>query len=145
MRNENAAFRSSFIIPRSALSSMLLKTAAFVVVAYLLLVAAVWLFQDRLIYYPQMGREVAATPAARGVPYDDFTIATEDGEKLNVWWVPAPTPRGAVLLLHGNAGNISQRVDYALMFRDLGYSTLLVDYRGYGKSSGKPTEEGTYR
>lgn len=113
--------------------------------AYLLLVGVVWLVQDRLIYYPEMGRELATTPAARGVPYDDFTITTDDGEKLSVWWVPVASPKGAVLLLHGNAGNISHRIDYALMFRDLGYSTLLVDYRGYGKSSGKPSEEGTYR
>ncbi|HEX2830551.1 MAG TPA: alpha/beta hydrolase [Burkholderiales bacterium] len=113
--------------------------------AYLLIVGFVWLVQDRLIYYPEMGREIATTPAARGVAYDDFTITTEDGERLSVWWVPATSPRGAVLLLHGNAGNISQRTDYALMFRELGYSTLLVDYRGYGRSTGKPSEEGTYR
>jgi fermentation-respiration switch protein FrsA (DUF1100 family) len=125
--------------------SFALKTIAVVLCAYVVLVAVVWLIQDRLIYLPQMGREIATTPAARGVPYDDFTISTDDGEKLNVWWVPAASPRGAVLLFHGNAGNISHRVDYALMFRSLGYSTLLVDYRGYGRSSGKPSEEGTYR
>jgi fermentation-respiration switch protein FrsA (DUF1100 family) len=109
------------------------------------LVGVVWLMQDKLIYLPQMGREIAATPAARGVAYDDFTISTDDGEKLSVWWVPAPSPRGAMLVFHGNAGNISHRIDYALMFRSLGYSTLLVDYRGYGRSTGKPSEEGTYR
>jgi fermentation-respiration switch protein FrsA (DUF1100 family) len=122
-----------------------LKALVGVALAYAALVAFVWYIQDRLIYYPQMGREIASTPAARGVPYDDFTITTEDGEKLNVWWVPALSPRGAVLLFHGNAGNISHRLEYALMFRGLGYSTLLVDYRGYGKSSGKPSEEGTYK
>ena len=122
-----------------------LKFMAFVAVGYIAIVGFVWLVQDSLIYYPQMGREIASTPAAHGVPYDDFTIATEDGEKLNVWWVPAPEARGAVLLFHGNAGNISHRIDYALMFRRLGYSTLLVDYRGYGRSTGKPSEEGTYK
>jgi fermentation-respiration switch protein FrsA (DUF1100 family) len=48
------------------------------------------------------------------------------------------------LLLHGNAGNISHRLGYAGIFRRLGYSTLLVDYRGYGESTGSPSEEGTY-
>jgi fermentation-respiration switch protein FrsA (DUF1100 family) len=124
---------------------LFLKALAGVLVVYLALVALVWFFQDHLIYLPHMGREVAGTPAALGVPYDDFTISTDDGEKLSVWWVPAANPRGAVLLLHGNAGNISHRIDYALMFRTLGYATLLVDYRGYGKSSGKPSEEGTYK
>jgi fermentation-respiration switch protein FrsA (DUF1100 family) len=121
------------------------KAVIWVACAYAALVAFVWYIQDRLIYYPQMGREIASTPAARGVPYDDFTITAEDGEKLNAWWVPAANPRGAVLLFHGNAGNISHRIEYALMFRGLGYSTLLVDYRGYGKSTGKPSEEGTYK
>ena len=123
----------------------MLKAFLTLLLAYGAIVVLIWFFQDRLVYLPQMGREVVATPAAFGVPYDDFTISTEDGEKLNVWWVPAASPRGAVLILHGNAGNISQRIDYALMFRKLGYATLLVDYRGYGKSSGAPSEEGTYR
>jgi fermentation-respiration switch protein FrsA (DUF1100 family) len=78
------------------------------------------------------------------VPYDDVAIATRDGEKLHAWWIPADRARGTVLLLHGNAGNISHRIDYAVMFRRLGYSTLLVDYRGYGRSTGTPTEQGTY-
>ena len=125
--------------------SFALKTILWILAGYAALVAFVWLVQDRLIYYPQMGREIASTPSSRGVPYDDFTIETSDGEKLNVWWVPAASPRGAVLLFHGNAGNISHRIEYALMFRRLGYSTLLVDYRGYGRSSGQPSEEGTYK
>ena len=125
--------------------SLLLKTLAGFVLLYGALVALVYVFQERLLYYPNMGREIAATPAASGMPYDDFTISTEDGEKLSAWWVPVASPKGAVLLLHGNAGNISHRLDYALMFRRLGYATLLVDYRGYGRSSGTPTEEGTYR
>jgi uncharacterized protein len=112
---------------------------------YVAVTALIWLFQERLIYYPQTGREIVATPAQYGLPYDDFTITTADGERLNVWWVAAENPRGAVLLLNGNAGNISHRIEYARMFRTLGYATLLVDYRGYGKSSGTPSEAGTYR
>ena len=114
------------------------------VLAYVALVAVVWLLQDRFLFFPQTGRDIVSTPAARGVPYDEVVIATSDGQKLSAWWVPADKARGTVLLFHGNAGNISHRIDYALMFRRLGYSTLLVDYRGYGRSTGTPTEEGTY-
>lgn len=124
---------------------LLVKMVAGALAVYAAVVGLMWFYQERLIYYPGMGREIATTPAAYGLPYDDFTIATEDGEKLNVWWLPVASPRGAVLLFHGNAGNISHRIDYARMFRTLGYSTLLVDYRGYGKSSGTPSEAGTYR
>jgi fermentation-respiration switch protein FrsA (DUF1100 family) len=125
--------------------ALALKIMLGVLCTYAAIVALLYVFQDRLIYYPQMGRHVVTTPAGSGIAYDDFTIRTEDGETLNLWWVPAPDPRGVVLLLPGNAGNMSHRVEYALMFRRLGYSTLLLDYRGYGKSTGTPSEEGTYR
>jgi fermentation-respiration switch protein FrsA (DUF1100 family) len=101
--------------------------------------------QEKLVYFPDMGREMVATPAARGLAYEEEAIATSDGETLVAWWVPAREAKGTVLLLHGNAGNISHRIEYLAMFAGLGYSTLLVDYRGYGRSTGTPSEEGTYR
>ena len=120
------------------------RSIVIALLAYAMLVALAWLLQERLIFYPETGRAIVTTPAARGVPYDNVMLATSDRKQLHAWWVPAETPRGAVLLFHGNAGNISHRIEYALMFRRLGYSTLLVDYRGYGKSTGRPTEAGTY-
>lgn len=113
--------------------------------AYGAVVVLVYLFQSRLVYFPQIGREVAVTPRAYGLPYEAVRLATVDGERLAGWWVPAERARGAVLIFHGNAGNISHRLDYLSMFHRLGYSTLIVDYRGYGESSGSPSEEGTYR
>jgi fermentation-respiration switch protein FrsA (DUF1100 family) len=113
--------------------------------AYAALVGYVYATQQNLIYFPQYARELVGTPADRGLRYEDVSIRTDDGETLSAWWIPAERPRGAALVLHGNAGNISHRVDYARMFHGFGYSTLLIDYRGYGKSTGKPTEEGTYR
>lgn len=101
--------------------------------------------QSRLVYYPDLGREVIATPAARGLAYEEVRIPTEDRETLAAWWVPAREARGTVLFFHGNAGNISHRIDYLVMFHRLGYSTLIVDYRGYGASTGQPSEDGTYR
>ena len=109
------------------------------------LLGFVYFTQGSLVYFPNMAREHIATPAIQGLPYEDVSIRTEDGETLHAWWVPADDPRGATLVFHGNAGNISHRIDYARMFRALGYDTLLVEYRGYGKSTGAPSEEGTYR
>lgn len=100
--------------------------------------------QASLVYYPHIGREIIATPAERGLAYEPVALRTDDGVALSAWWVPAPAQRGVVLFLHGNAGNISHRIDYLAMFRALGYSTLIVDYRGYGTSGGEPSEEGTY-
>ena len=124
---------------------MVWKVALIVILSYAALVGCVYLAQGSLLYFPNIAREHAATPAMYGLPYEDVPVATEDGETLHAWWVPAENARGAVLLFHGNAGNISHRIEYARMFRTLGYGTLLVDYRGYGKSTGSPSEEGTYR
>jgi fermentation-respiration switch protein FrsA (DUF1100 family) len=129
-------------VPPSA--SPVIRIVTVAALSYAFLVALLWLLQSRFIYYPGTGREIVTTPSAHGAPFEDLTLETSDGERLNAWWISAESPRGAVLLLHGNAGNISHRIGYALMFRRLGYSTLLLDYRGYGKSTGSPTEQGTY-
>jgi fermentation-respiration switch protein FrsA (DUF1100 family) len=129
------------------LVNLLLKTVLVVAALYGGLLVLVYLFQPKLVYFPQEGAP-EVTPQALGLPFEHVTIGTEDGERLAAWWVPAPAgvkARGAVLLFHGNAGNIAQRIDYAHMFYDMGYATLLLDYRGYGASSGTPSEQGTYR
>jgi uncharacterized protein len=105
----------------------------------------VYIFQSRLVFYPETEREITATPSQIGLPYEDIHLQTSDGVSLHGWYIPAPQPRGTVLFLHGNAGNISHRLDSVQMFHRLGYSTLIFDYRGYGNSSGVPTEQGTYR
>jgi hypothetical protein len=125
--------------------SMLFDVAIALVFGYAVVVGAVYLTQERLVFYPQIGREDATTPQAYGLAYESLELATEDGERLHAWWVPAAEPRGAVLLFHGNAGNMAARLDYLKMFHRLRYSTLIIDYRGYGRSSGTPSEEGTYR
>ncbi len=91
------------------------------------------------------GRELIATPAQVGLSYHDVTLTTEDGETLHGWWLPNDRPRATLLFFHGNAGNISHRLDSLELFHELGLAVLIIDYRGYGRSSGKPTEAGLYR
>lgn len=124
---------------------MWLNVLISVAIAYAAVVALVFVFQARLVYYPGIGREVTVSPLAYGLAFEPVEIRTSDGETLHGWWVPADKARGTVLLLHGNAGNISHRLDYLLMFNRFGHSTFIVDYRGYGRSSGTPSEQGTYR
>jgi fermentation-respiration switch protein FrsA (DUF1100 family) len=114
-------------------------------IAYGAVLVLVYLFQSHLVYFPGTGREAVATPQSYGLRYESVPIRTADGETLDAWWVPAEGARGVVLFFHGNAGNISHRLDYLQMFHRLRYSTLVVDYRGYGKSTGSPSEAGTYR
>ncbi len=71
-----------------------------------------------------------------------FTAA--DGVRLSAWYVPRENPRGLILFFHGNGGNVSEYADSLALFRDLGYASLIVDYHGYGRSEGLPSEKATY-
>ena len=116
-----------------------------VAITYAAVLMLVFLFQSRLVFYPGVGREGVVTPESYGLWHETVALRTADGEILHAWWVPADGERGMILFFHGNAGNISHRLDYLVMFHRLRYSTLILDYRGYGKSTGTPSEEGTYR
>lgn len=127
---------------------MLWNVVISLAIGYAVILALVYAFQLRLVYYPGTGREIEATPQAYGLNFESVAIHTEDGETLHGWWLPgsshSPDQR-TVLFFHGNAGNISHRIDYLLMFERMGCGTLIIDYRGYGRSTGSPSEEGTYR
>ena len=113
--------------------------------AYIGFALVLYFFQSHLVFYPETGREIIAAPSQVGLPHEDIRLTTDDGLSLHGWFIPAAEARGTVLFLHGNAGNISHRIDTLQMFHRLGYSTLIFDYRGYGNSSGTPSEQGTYR
>lgn len=121
------------------------------IAAYIGFALMLYFFQSHLVFYPEVGREVIATPGQVGLPYKDIRLIAADGPSLHGWFIPAaqrenaPQPRGTVLFLHGNAGNISHRIDSLQMFHRMGYSTLIFDYRGYGNNDGSPSEQGTYR
>lgn len=101
--------------------------------------------EKRLIYYP--AAEVDVTPKALGLPFEEVAIDIEPGVRIHGWFIKADRDPSVatVLFSHGNAGNIADRLDRVLRWRDLGADFLLYDYRGYGKSTGSPDEEGTYR
>ena len=70
----------------------------------------------------------------------DVWLTAHDGIRLNAWWFPKPGSRFATLFLHGNAGNVTHRIDHAQAINAAGAAVLVVDYRGYGKSKGRPSE-----
>jgi uncharacterized protein len=98
------------------------------------------LLLNSLLYHPT--RAIEQTPAS----FDDLSFATEDCERLHGWWIPGrPPSAGHLLFFHGNAGNIGDRVLHAGLLAAAGFDVLLFDYRGYGRSSGRPGETATYR
>lgn len=109
-------------------------------IAFLLL--ALKYFERRQIFYPT--RIVGMTPESMGLDFDDVYFKTDDGLSLNGWFVKADTNKGVVLFCHGNAGNISHRLESIFLFREMGFDVFIFDYRGYGRSRGWTTEKGVY-
>lgn len=94
------------------------------------------------MFYPE--RRILATPAQAGLEFEDLAIESGDGEWLHGWWVPARggRARAHVLVCHGNAGNVGDRVLHAALLTRAGFDVLLFDYRGYGGNPGSPSEQG---
>ena len=112
---------------------------------YVLLSVVLYLLQNRMVFLANMpGRALTATPGDAGFTYQDVSITTSDSVRLHGWFVAAKQAKATVLFLHGNAGNISHRLDSIAIFRELGLDVFIIDYRGYGQSEGKPSEQGTY-
>jgi fermentation-respiration switch protein FrsA (DUF1100 family) len=119
------------------------RRAAFVAVAA---AALLWIgmhFEESLLYFPT--RALAASPGDYGLEAEDIRPEAEDGVRLFGWWIRGEGRR-AVLFFHGNAGNAADRLDRAKILHDrFGLDVFLVDYRGYGSSSGSPSEAGLAR
>ncbi len=112
---------------------------------YVLLSVVLYLMQNRMVFLANMpGRALTATPEDYGFAYQDVSITTSKGVRLHGWYVPTEQARATVLFLHGNAGNISHRLDSIAIFRELGLDVFIIDYGGYGQSESKPSEQGTY-
>jgi fermentation-respiration switch protein FrsA (DUF1100 family) len=112
------------------------------VTVYLAFLFYLYLSQSHMLYFPV--RQVSRSPAAVGLDYEEVALVTADGLTLSAWFVPAEQRRGVLLFCHGNAGNISHRLDSIRIFHQIGLDVLIFDYRGYGQSDGNPSEQGTY-
>ncbi|UCG57603.1 MAG: alpha/beta hydrolase [Phycisphaerales bacterium] len=122
--------------------SILIYICLVLVTVYCAWGVVLFLMQPRFLYSPT--REITCTPRDCGLDFEDVAFETDDGLQLSGWYIPAGGSETTVLFCHGNAGNIMHRLDSIRMFYALGLNCLIFDYRGYGKSEGKPGEKGTY-
>ncbi|MGE5279086.1 MAG: alpha/beta hydrolase [Acidobacteriota bacterium] len=121
---------------------MILSAAGLLLALLAAAVALLLAFEDRFLYFPR--RVLDARPADYGLAAEELSLETGDGVRLYGWWIRG---RGETALLYfpGNAGNVSHRLDRARgLVEGLGLDVVLVDYRGYGRSGGKPSEKGLY-
>ena len=122
----------------------MLGSFVLVILAFCLVVMAMlFVFQEKMVFIP--GKHIAGTPETIGLHYEDVYLVTEDEIRVHGWYVPHPDAKTTLLFFHGNAGNISHRLDSIAIFHELGLSVFIIDYRGYGSSGGRPSERGTYR
>ena len=99
--------------------------------------------ENKSVFYPE--RSVRSTPKDLGLAFEDVFIRTDDRVRINGWLIKNPSAESTVLFFHGNAGNIGDRLGKIDLFYRLGLNILIIDYRGYGKSQGYPTERGIYQ
>jgi uncharacterized protein len=100
-------------------------------------------FEANLAFFPTRGED--ATPGAYGVPYTPLNVTTTDGEKLHGWHLTREDARARVIYFHGNGGNLSLWSEILVALSRRGFDVVAFDYRGYGLSSGRPSEQGLYR
>ena len=135
-------------VKKSIVWKLLIGVTIVISAVYTSASAYLWVRQAHFIFRPE--RVIANTPDEYQLPFEDIYIAVRDGnsksERIHAWWIPAAYPSDRVLLyLHGSALNVGANITHARRFHNLGFSVLLVSYRGYGKSGGRfPTEKQVY-
>lgn len=114
-----------------------------VIAGYLLICLLLYLFQSGMMYHPV--KEIYQTPAALGLEFEEVAFNSQNGSEITGWYVPAKEAKATVLFSHGNAGNISGRLETLRILNSLNLNVLIYDYQGYGNSEGKSSEETTYQ
>jgi len=112
---------------------------------YALIAALLFVFQQGLVFFPTRG-DYPATPDFIDLSWHDVSLTADDGTDIAAWFVDGPDDDGPIVLFfHGNAGDMSHRLATVGALHELGAATLMIDYRGYGRSDGSPDEHGLYR
>jgi alpha-beta hydrolase superfamily lysophospholipase len=121
--------------------SSLVSVVVGAIAVYLLVGLILWRWQPHLVFYPL--RRLAATPRDFDVVFEEARIPSADpAAALFGWWMPALDAEWTILYLHGNGDNIGAYASHAVCLREMGYSVLIFDYRGYGQSGGPfPSEQ----
>jgi fermentation-respiration switch protein FrsA (DUF1100 family) len=121
---------------------MVVRLLIIIILFNLGMVGYVSYIENSKMFFPD--RDIGFTPEMVSLEFEDVYIEAEDKVKINGWFIPAPDNRYTVLFCHGNGGNIAGRLDKIMLLRNIGASVFIIDYRGYGRSQGRPCERGVY-
>jgi uncharacterized protein len=131
--------------PRKLFQHRLLSLVLSILFAYVLVLVFVRMFESHLIFFPDYPGRLEGDWHPRGLDVEDVWLTTSDGVKLHAWWIAADKAKFTFLAFHGNASNIANRAPTYEFLRDSHVNVLALEYRGYGRSEGKPSEGGIYR
>ncbi|MBN1870191.1 MAG: alpha/beta hydrolase [Candidatus Omnitrophica bacterium] len=120
-----------------------MKIILHLIVIIVVFVVYIRYLERKSVFFPS--RPLLATPGELGLPFEDVFIQTKDHIKIHGWLIKAPAASSTLIFLHGNAGNIGDRLGKIGLFHRMGLNILIIDYRGYGNSEGYPTERGVYK
>ncbi len=116
-----------------------------VVFIYAVIVVLALILEKRMIFFPDVPGRLTGDWQPAGLSAEDVWLEAEDGVRLHAWWIPASDAGFTFLAFHGNAANIANRAPTYQFLRSVPVSVLAVEYRGYGRSEGAPSEAGLYR
>jgi fermentation-respiration switch protein FrsA (DUF1100 family) len=131
-----------FFVMSMIMISILIQISAVILITYIAFGAVLYVMQPKFLYSPV--REVSSTPAELGLNFENVVFKSADGLELYGWYISTENSKLTILFCHGNGGNIGHRLDSINIFNNLGLNCFIFDYRGYGNSTGKPSEKGTY-
>jgi uncharacterized protein len=127
-----------------SLGRRLVSFSLTLLIGYLIALLALRAFESRLLFFPNYPGRLEGDWHPRTLPVEDVWLKTTDGTKLHAWWIPNKDAKFTFLAFHGNASNIANRASVYEFLRDTPANVFALEYRGYGKSEGKPSESGIY-
>jgi uncharacterized protein len=131
--------------PRTELRRRMLNVLLSILVGYLLVLLLVRIFEARLVFFPNFPDRLDGDWHPRSLPVEDVWLTASDGVKLHAWWIANRSAKFTFLAFHGNASNIANRTPVYEFLHDTPANVLALEYRGYGRSEGSPSETGIYR
>ena len=121
-----------------------LRFLTLVLAGYVMALGLIRAFESRLVFFPNYPDRLSGDWNAKFLPKQDTWIKSADGIKLHAWWIPKENASHTFLAFHGNAGSTADRAEIYKFFGDVPANVFAVEYRGYGKSDGVPSESGLY-
>lgn len=120
----------------------MIRVLYWILLVFGLIVAYTKYIENTSVFFPVKAIELY--PSVVNLPFEDVYIKTDDGLRINGWFIPRRNAKYTLLFCHGNAGNVGDRVEKLGMLWEIGVNIFIIDYRGYGKSEGRPSEKGFY-